>query len=510
MKAKRIVVYPYAHLSSTLASPDLAEKFLKDAESSLKHDFEVARAPFGWYKAFTLASKGHPLSELSREFSAGEKQEEVKATEREKPFNREHVLQQMSRVKMSAERAPGDLKSNVELGKELDLYLVSEVVGGGLPLLTPRGTTIKRELERFIVDKELAEGYSHTSTPIMAKSDLYKISGHWDHYKDNMFSLKVGQETFALRPMTCPFHFAIYKSKSHSYRELPLKYAEIASLFRNEKSGELMGLTRIRQFTLADAHILCRPDQLEAEFSKVVNLIQFVTKTLGMNDLWFRFSKWDPANKEKYIDNPQAWKETQQSMKKILDKLKLKYVEAANEAAFYGPKLDIQYKNVFGKEDTLLTVQIDFAAADRFDLTYVDEAGTQQRPMLIHRSSVGCFERTIAHLLEKTQGKLPLWLSPVQVKIVTVNDSHANYAHQIATLMKGAGLRVDVDDRVESIGKKVRDAQVEKVNYIVTVGDKELAGKKLAVRSRAGDVRFDMAIDGFVAELVKERDERRN
>jgi threonyl-tRNA synthetase len=254
------------------------------------------------------------------------------------------------------------LKSNVELGKELDLYLFNKNIGSGLPLLTPRGATIKREIERFITDEELKRGYQYTSTPVLAKSDLYKISGHWDHYKEFMFTFKVGNELFALRPMTCPFQFMIYKNKPRSYKELPIKYAEISSLFRNEKKGELMGLTRMRQFTLADAHVICRPDQLEDEFEKVLDLVQYVMKTFEINDIWYRFSKWDPKNSQgKYIDNPKAWEDSEKVLKKIIDKLKLKYTEEKGEAAFYGPKLDIQYKNVFGKEDTLITLQIDFA-----------------------------------------------------------------------------------------------------------------------------------------------------
>src|SRR3989344_6429526 len=307
----------------------------------------------------------------------------------------------LTKIKMSASRGLHDLKSNVEIGRDLDLYIVSEVVGQGLPLLTERGTTIKREIERFIVDEEIRRGYSHVSTPMMAKSDLYKISGHWQKYKSDMFVIDLGKEEFALRPMTCPFHFVLYKSKPRSYKELPIRYAEISTLFRNEQSGELRGLTRMRQFTLADAHIICMPKQLEEEFAKVLELIKFASEKLGINDTYYRFSKWDPKDKRgKYVDNPKAWEETQKMMKKILDKLNLKYTEAENEAAFYGPKLDIQYKDVYGKEDTLFTIQFDFSAPGKFDLTYMDEKGNQEMAMVIHRSSTGTTERAIAHILE--------------------------------------------------------------------------------------------------------------
>ena len=519
VKVKSIVLYPYAHLSSDLAAPAKAEQVLKEAEKKLLAEkFVVERAPFGWYKSFTISCKGHPLSELSREFSAegrvNNNKESAATTipasiHAEEPFDREAILKKLSRNSMSAEPGKGGLKSNVELGKELDLYVVNEVIGSGLPLLTPKGATIKRELERFIVDEELQRGYLHTSTPVMAKSDLYKISGHWQHYKDNMFVLNVGDETFALRPMTCPFQFAIYKSKPRSYRELPMKYAEIATLFRNEKSGELMGLTRLRQFTLADAHVICTPEQLEKEFAKVVDLIHYVTKTLQMEGLWFRFSKWDPKNKEKYVDDPKAWESTQVSMKKILDKLKIKYIEAVNEAAFYGPKLDIQYKNVFGKEDTLLTVQIDFALPERFDLTYVDEDNTKKRPFVIHRSSIGCTERTMAYVLEKTQGNLPLWLNPLQVKVITINDKCIPFAQKIVAQLHEQRIRVELNADAETLGKKVHDTQSEKANYIVTIGDKEVEKKTLAVRDRAGKTEFDVKMDDFMERLKTEIEKRK-
>lgn len=401
------------------------------------------------------------------------------------------------------------LKSNVELGKELGLFIFNKKVGGGLPLLTPRGTAIKREIERFIVDEELKRGYQFTDTPIMAKSDLYKTSGHWDHFKQDMFTLKVGSETFALRPMTCPFQFMIYRSKPRSYRELPIRYAEISRLFRNEKKGELMGLTRMRQFTLADAHVICTPEQLEQEFEKVLDLTKYVMKVFGIKDIWYRFSKWDKKNtKGKYIDNPQAWGDSQRAMKKILDKLKLKYVEANDEAAFYGPKLDIQYKNVFGKEDTLITIQIDFALPERFKLEYVGEDNKKHSPMVIHHSSgVGCLERTMAYLLEKTQGKLPTWLAPVQVKVINFTDRNLKACEKFVDKLKMEGIRIETDFRSVKLPAKIKEAELMKVPYIVVIGDKEEKSKSINVR-KGGKVETEKQ-DAFVKSLVKEIAERK-
>lgn len=516
VKTKKIVLYPYAHLSSSLSEPKFALKVLREAEDALKKErYEVARAPFGYYKEFELKCKGHPLAELSREIKM--KEGDIKEVKMIAEVSKEGkddgiidqkiLLKKLANINMSSERPKSGLKSNVELGRDLDLYLFSEIVGSGLPLLTPKGATIKREIERFITDEEIKRGYQYTSTPVMAKSDLYKVSGHWQHYKELMFSFKVGDETFALRPMTCPFQFIIYKSKPRSYKELPIKYAEISSLFRNEKSGELMGLTRLRQFTLADAHIICRPDQLEEEFKKVVDLIQYVMKTLKIDDVWYRFSKWDPKNKEKYIDNPKAWEESQKSMKKILDHLKIKYKEANNEAAFYGPKLDIQFKNIFGKEDTLITVQIDFALPERYDLAYMDEKNNQKRPIVIHRSSLGCTERTISYLLEKTQGNLPLWLAPVQLRIINFTDKNNKACEKLYSELQGLGFRVDIDLKSEPLGGKIKQAEIEKIPYIIVIGNKEEKSRSLAVR-HAGKVKT-IKTPVFIKKIKKEVEEKR-
>ena len=436
------------------------------------------------------------------------------------------LWKKLSKVKMQAPRGNDNLKSNVELGRDLDLYIVNEVVGQGLPLFTPKGTTLKREIERFTIDEEIKRGYKHTSTPIMAKSDLYKISGHWQHYKKDMFVLSVGNEDFALRPMTCPFHFVLYKRKPRTYKDLPKKYAEMSTLFRNEQSGELRGLTRLRQFTLADAHIICTPDQLEEEFAKVMDLINYIIKTFNI-EVWYQFSKWDPKNKNnKYIDNPKAWEASQKSMKKILDKMKIKYTEAEDEAAFYGPKLDLQYKDVYGKEDTLITIQIDFALPEKFDLKYLDKDGKEKYPMIIHRSSIGATERIIAYLLEKTQGNLPLWLSPTQVQVMNMNDNVKDYATQIHKKLSEAGIRAELNISNTSIGKKARTAIINKSFYLLTVGEKETLNtngsaerralntngsaerrntqNKIAIRKRDSKEITTTTLDKFIIKLKKE------
>ena len=502
-----IVLYPYAHLSPSLSSPKFAQETLEKAEKLLTKEYKVSRAPFGYYKEFELKCKGHPLSELSRSIGTLEPDNQSNIIEKDELIDQKVLLKKLTNIKMTSDRPKSGLKSNVELGRDLDLYLVSEIVGSGLPLLTPKGATIKRELERFIQDIEIKNGYQYTETPIMAKSDLYKVSGHWQHYKELMFSFKVGEEIFALRPMTCPFQFIIYKSKIRSYKELPIKYAEVSSLFRNEKSGELMGLTRLRQFTLADAHIICKPDQLEEEFLKVLDLVQYVMKTLKIEEIFYRFSKWDPKNKDKYIDNPEAWESSQKTMKKILDKAKIKYVEADGEAAFYGPKLDLQYKNIFGKEDTLITIQIDFALPERYDMNYIDENNKEKRPMVIHRSSVGCLERTMAYLLEKSQGNLPLWLSPLQVRVINFTDKNNKACEELRQVLFDLGVRVDLDLKSEPLQGKIKQAEMEKVNYIVVIGDREEKENTLAVRknNKVTTIKKDEFVKTIIDEIKEKK-----
>jgi len=390
-----------------------------------------------------------------------------------------------------------------KLGKELDLFVTSDLVGKGLPLLTPKGSIIRQILERFIVDEETRRGYSRTYTPDLAKVDLYKKSGHWDHYKENMYPpITVDGEDYVLRPMCCPHQFMIYNSRPHSYRELPIRYAEIAKLYRKEQSGELSGLIRVMSFSLVDAHIVCRPDQVEEEFARVIDLIQYVMKTLGIKDYWYRFSKWDPANKEgKYVNDPAAWEKTEASMKKIIDSMKLEYIEAENEAAFYGPKLDVQLRNVNGKEDTAFTVQIDFSMPNSFDMTYIDQEGKAQRPMVIHRSSIGCIERTMAFLIEQYAGAFPVWLSPVQAKILPVSEKHGEYARKLAEELMRQDVRVELDDSNETVGNKIRKAVAEKSPYVLVIGDKEIESGKLSVRDRGSRDTREIGKEEFVKEI---------
>lgn len=394
-----------------------------------------------------------------------------------------------------------------KLGRELGLFMTDENIGQGLPLLMPKGAKIVQIMQRFVEDEEEKRGYLLTKTPIMSKNNLFITSGHWDHYKDKMFYIgeeDVDDEILCLRPMTCPFQFTIYKNGLKSYRDLPLRYAETATLFRKEASGEMHGLTRVRQFTLADGHIVCTPDQLEDEFFDAVDLIKFMLKTFELeNDVTYRFSRWDPANADKYVGTAADWEKTESVMKKILDDLNIEYTEAWGEAAFYGPKLDVQGTNVHGKEDTLFTVQLDFALAERFDMIYIDENGEKARPLIIHRSSIGCYERTLAMLIEKYNGAFPLWMAPEQVRVLSLTDRTADNAKAVARELTSAGLRANADVRSEKLGKKIREAQLEKVPYVLVIGDKEAEQGVVAVRQRTEGDLGTMQVSDFIA-LAKE------
>lgn len=395
-----------------------------------------------------------------------------------------------------------------KLGRELELFTTAEEIGQGLPLLMPKGARIVQTLQRFVEDEEERRGYVLTKTPLMAKSDLYKLSGHWQHYKDGMFVMgneEKDEELMALRPMTCPFQFMIYKSKLHSYRDLPIRYGETSTLFRNEASGEMHGLIRVRQFTISEGHLVCTPEQLEEEFKGVVDLIKYMMETLGIqDDVTYRFSKWDPNNKEKYIGNAEDWEDVQGKMRTILDHLKINYKEAEGEAAFYGPKLDIQAKNVHGKEDTIITVQVDFALGERMDMVYVDKNNEKKHPYVIHRTSIGCYERTLAMLIEKYAGAFPTWLSPVQAKILPLVDKHHDFAYEVAAKLKDRGVKVEVDTRNEKIGYKIREAQMEKIPYMLVIGDKEMENNAIAVRSRKDGDLGSIAVQDFVDKIVEE------
>jgi threonyl-tRNA synthetase len=392
------------------------------------------------------------------------------------------------------------------IGRQLKFFTTNENIGQGLPLLMPKGAKVIQILQRYIEDLEEANGYLLTKTPLMAKNDLYKISGHWDHYKDGMFILgdeEKDEEVFALRPMTCPFQFTIYKSDLHSYRDLPLRYGETSTLFRNESSGEMHGLIRVRQFTISEGHLVVTKEQLEEEFRGAVALINTVMKDIGIiDDITYRFSKWDESHKEKYIGEPELWEETQNRMREILKGLELDFVEQDGEAAFYGPKLDIQMKNVHGKEDTIITVQIDFALAERFDMTYTDADGQKKHPYVIHRTSIGCYERTLALLIEKYAGALPLWISPIQAKIIPIGERQHEAAKQLLSKLKASGIRAEIDDRNEKMGYKIREAQLEKIPFMLILGDKEVENSTVSVRSRRTGDEGSMTYEEIVSSML--------
>ena len=394
-----------------------------------------------------------------------------------------------------------------KVGRELEYFTTVDVIGQGLPILLPKGARVIQLLERWVEDEEQKRGYLLTKTPYMAKRELYKISGHWDHYLDGMFVLgdpkDETKECFALRPMTCPFQYQVFLNRARSYRDLPMRLGETSTLFRNEDSGEMHGLIRVRQFTISEGHLILRPEQLEDEFRGCLDLAKYCLETVGLlEDCSFRFSQWDPANPQnKYEGTPEQWNEAQTLMGKILDDLGVKYTIGIDEAAFYGPKLDIQYKNVFGKEDTLVTIQIDLLLAKQFGMEYVDADGQKKTPYIIHRTSLGCYERTLAYLIEKYAGALPTWMAPEQVRLMTITDRANDYAYEYQKQLRAAGFRVEVDDRNEKIGKKIRDGQIEKIPYMLVIGDQEAASGEVNVRHRADGNLGNMTKDAFQAML---------
>ena len=396
-----------------------------------------------------------------------------------------------------------------KIGREMELFTTVDVIGQGLPLLMPKGAKIVQTLQRWIEDLEDNEwGYIRTKTPLMAKSDLYKISGHWDHYKDGMFVLgneETDKEVFALRPMTCPFQYFVYKATQHSYRDLPLRYSETSTLFRNEDSGEMHGLTRVRQFTISEGHLIVRPDQMVEEFKNCLALAKHVMVTLGLqNDVTYVLAKYDPSNTTKYIGTPEVWEETQEHIRQMLRELEIPFVEEVGGAAFYGPKVDINAKNVYGKEDTMITVQWDALLSEQFDMYYIDQNGEKVRPYIIHRTSMGCYERTLAWLIEKYEGKFPTWLSPEQVRILPISDKYMEYADKVATELKRNGVLVTVDGRAEKIGYKIRDARNNRIPYMLVIGQQEEESNSVAVRSRFAGDEGSKPLSQFVSEICEE------
>lgn len=401
-----------------------------------------------------------------------------------------------------------------KLGRELELFTTSDLIGQGLPILLPKGARIVQLLQRFVEDEEQKRGWQLTKTPFMAKSDLYKVSGHWDHYKDGMFVLgdeEKDKEVFALRPMTCPFQYQVFLNRGRSYRDLPMRLNETSTLFRNEASGEMHGLIRVRQFTISEGHLMCTPEQLEDEFRGCLELAKYMLETLGLyEDVSFRFSQWDPNDRDKYIGTEEQWNEAQDSMERILKDLGIDYKIGIGEAAFYGPKLDIQIKNVHGKEDTLITIQIDQMLAEKFGMEYVDRDGKKKNPYIIHRTSIGCYERTLALLIEKYAGAFPVWLAPVQLKLLPIADRHLDYTYEVKKKLEENGIiRVEIDDRSEKLGFKLREAQLEKVPYMIVIGDKDIEKGAVSVRSRKEGDMGSMSVDSFISMIKEEIDTKK-
>ncbi len=432
--------------------------------------------------------------------------------EKKKMLQRIYATAFLNKEDLEAEltrREEAKKRDHNKLGRELELFTTSDVIGQGLPILLPKGARIIQLLQRFVEDEEQKRGWMLTKTPLMAKSDLYKISGHWDHYQDGMFVMgdeAEDKEVFALRPMTCPFQYQAFLNRGRSYRDLPMRLNETSTLFRNEASGEMHGLIRVRQFTISEGHLMCTPEQLEDEFKNCLELAIYMLKTLGLyEDVSYRFSQWDPEDSEKYIGTPEQWDEAQGMMEKILNHLEIPYKVGIGEAAFYGPKLDIQIKNVFGKEDTLITIQIDQMLAEQFGMEYVDKDGVKKNPYIIHRTSIGCYERTLALLIEKYAGAFPVWLAPVQVKLLPIADRHLDYIYEVKRKLEESGIiRIEIDDRSEKIGYKIREAQLEKVPYMLLVGDKDIENNTVSIRDRRdGDI-GSMSIEEFIAKITEE------
>ena len=401
------------------------------------------------------------------------------------------------------------LRDHNKLGREMELFTTVDVIGQGLPLLMPRGAKMVQTMQRWIEDLEDNEwGYVRTKTPLMAKSDLYKISGHWDHYKEGMFVLgdeEADREVFALRPMTCPFQYYVYKAAQHSYRDLPLRYGETSTLFRNEDSGEMHGLTRVRQFTISEGHLIIRPDQAQEELKRCLDLAVHCLTTLGLQDeVTYRLSKWDPENKEKYLGDEEYWESSQNKIRDILLAYGVPFTEADGEAAFYGPKIDIQAKNVYGKEDTMITIQLDCAIAENFDMYYIDQNGDKVRPYIIHRTSMGCYERTLAWLIEKYEGRFPTWLCPEQVRVLPISEKYEAYAEQVRAQLRQNGVQAECDNRSEKIGFKIREARLAKLPYMLVVGQQEEENGTVSVRSRFAGDEGVKPLDAFIDQICKE------
>jgi len=483
---------------------ELIEDLPEDAELSFYKQGEFTDLCAGPHLMSTKAIKAFKLISSSMAYWRGDSNkaqlQRIYATAYD---NKDDLAAHMARLEDIKKR------DHNRLGREMELFTTVDVIGQGLPLLMPKGAKMIQKMQRWIEDVEDKEwGYVRTKTPLMAKSDLYKISGHWGHYKEGMFVLgdeEKDKEVFALRPMTCPFQYYVYKASQKSYRDLPLRYGETSTLFRNEDSGEMHGLTRVRQFTISEGHLIVRPDQMVEEFKGCLALAKYCLETLGVQeDVTYRLSKWDPNNKEKYIGSAEVWEETQGHIRQVLTELEIPFYEEEGEAAFYGPKVDIQAKNVYGKEDTMITIQWDAVLAEQFDMYYIDQNGDKVRPYIIHRTAMGCYERTLAWLIEKYAGKFPTWLCPEQVRILPISEKYADYAEEVRKVLARNDVDVTVDNRSEKIGYKIRDARLSRLPYMLIVGEKEAEDGLVSVRSRFAGDEGQKSIDEFVEQICKE------
>ena len=483
---------------------ELIEDLPEDAEISFYDQGGFVDLCAGPHLMSTKGVKAFKLTSSSMAYWRGDSQKARLQRIYGTAYNKKEELNEHLERMEDAKR-----RDHNKLGREMELFTTVDVIGQGLPLFTPKGTKMIMKLQRWIEDLEDNEwGYVRTRTPLMAKSDLYKISGHWDHYKDGMFVLgdeETDKEVFALRPMTCPFQYYVYKNTQKSYRDLPYRMSETSTLFRAEDSGEMHGLTRVRQFTITEGHLVIRPDQAEEELKGCFDLAYYVLKTLGLEeDVTYRLSKWDPENKKKYLGDDDYWNRTQEALREVLREKGVDFVEADGEAAFYGPKIDIQAKNVYGKEDTMITIQLDCAIAENFDMYYIDQNGDKIRPYIIHRTSMGCYERTLAWLIEKYAGKFPTWLCPEQVRVLPISDKYEAYANEVLKELKANGIDATVDNRSEKIGFKIREARLDKLPYMLVVGQQEEADHTVSVRSRFAGDEGVKPLAQFVDEICKE------
>ncbi len=482
---------------------ELIEDLLEDAEISFYRQGEFVDLCAGPHLMTTKPLKAVKLISSSGAYWRGNEKNKmltrIYGTAFTKKADLDAYLEHLEDIKK---------RDHNKLGRELELFTTVDVIGQGLPLLMPKGVQVIQTLQRWIEDEEEKRGYMRTKTPLMAKSDLYKISGHWEHYKEGMFVLgdeEKDKEVFALRPMTCPFQYYVYKASQKSYRDLPCRYGETSTLFRNEESGEMHGLTRVRQFTISEGHLIVRPDQMVSEFKDCIALARYCLQTLGVEeDVTYHLSKWDADNREKYIGEPEVWEATEESIRQILIELDIPFTEDVGEAAFYGPKVDINAKNVYGKEDTMITIQWDALLAEQFDMYYIDEKGDKVRPYIIHRTSMGCYERTLAWLIEKYAGAFPTWLSPEQVRVLPISEKYIDYAAKVEEELKANGIRCSLDNRSEKIGYKIREARLQKTPYMLVVGQKEEEDEVVSVRSRFRGDEGQQSLEQFINDICRE------